>query len=439
MLTLIAIAVFVVVSMAVFAIGSLLDQRSARARLLRDRLASVQKAAERQPSEELALLRDEMLSEIPALDSLLRRSARIANLQTLLSQADLKIRAGTILMLCVLSGVGLALLVLILSPFPQFAWLGMIIGALMPYSYASFRRARRFQKFEELFPEAIDTLARAVRAGHAFTTALELISNEISEPISSEFRKLFEEQKFGLPVRDALLNLTERVPLVDVKFFVTAVMLQRETGGNLAEILDNLSYLIRERFKIMRQVRVYTAQGRLTMMLLMGLPPNYRGHDVAYESGLHSAAICRSHRPHPDRRRHNTSNRGIFHHPKNHSDSGLKHGTRTRNRIVLDRRSGSIFLRSGRLCAVFGIGLAFARPGMAKSSAAGEASIQRAAGTGARPFEQGAALVALGSVQNSSLAYPGRLSRSTSPHHVCREPGSAGTHRIDRRDCRYRL
>jgi tight adherence protein B len=273
MLTLIAIAVFVVVSLAVFTIGSLLDQRSARARLLRDRLASVQKAAERQPSEELALVRDEMLSEIPALDSLLRRSGRIANLQTLLSQADLKIRAGTILMLCVLSGVALALVVLILSPFPQFAWLGMIIGALLPYSYASFRRTRRFQKFEELFPEAIDTLARAVRAGHAFTTALELISNEISEPISSEFRKLFEEQKFGLPVRDALLNLTERVPLVDVKFFVTAVMLQRETGGNLAEILDNLSYLIRERFKIMRQVRVYTAQGRLTMMLLMGLPP----------------------------------------------------------------------------------------------------------------------------------------------------------------------
>jgi len=273
MLTMIAIAVFVVVSLAVFTIGSLLDQRSARARLLRDRLASVQKAAERKPSEELALLRDEMLSEIPALDSLLRRSGRIANLQTLLSQADLKIRAGTILMLCVLSGVVLALVVLILSPFPQFAWLGMIIGALLPYSYASFRRTRRFQKFEELFPEAIDTLARAVRAGHAFTTALELISNEISEPISSEFRKLFEEQKFGLPVRDALLNLTERVPLVDVKFFVTAVMLQRETGGNLAEILDNLSYLIRERFKIMRQVRVYTAQGRLTMMLLMGLPP----------------------------------------------------------------------------------------------------------------------------------------------------------------------
>jgi tight adherence protein B len=100
-----------------------------------------------------------------------------------------------------------------------------------------------------------------------------MIGNEVSEPVAGEFRKLYEEQKYGLPVRDALKNLVDRIPLVDVKFFVTAVMLQRETGGNLAEILDNLSYVIRERFKIMRQVRVYTAQGRLTMMLLMGLPP----------------------------------------------------------------------------------------------------------------------------------------------------------------------
>jgi tight adherence protein B len=164
-------------------------------------------------------------------------------------------------------------LVTLISGSAIFGVAGVLLGALAPYSYASWRRTRRFQKFEEIFPEAIDTLARAVRAGHAFTTALELISNEVGEPIATEFRKLYEEQKFGLPVRDALMNLTERIPLVDVKFFVTAVMLQRETGGNLAEILDNLSYVIRERFKIMRQVRVYTAQGRLTMLLLMGLPP----------------------------------------------------------------------------------------------------------------------------------------------------------------------
>jgi tight adherence protein B len=279
MLGLIAILVFVVVAMGVFAVASLLDQRSAQARLLRERLASVQEAAARQPSEELALLRDEMLSKIPAIDNLLRRSSRISNLQPFLEQANLKIRAGNILMLCAISAVGLAGVgFLAAGSLPPnqallFAAVGLVLGGFLPYSYASYRRTKRFQKFEELFPEAIDTLARAVRAGHAFTTALELIANELSEPVASEFRKLFEEQKFGLPVRDALMNLAERVPLVDVKFFVTAVMLQRETGGNLAEILDNLSYVIRERFKIMRQVRVYTAQGRLTMMLLMGLPP----------------------------------------------------------------------------------------------------------------------------------------------------------------------
>jgi tight adherence protein B len=273
MFILIALAVFVVVALAVFVIASLMDERSSKARLLRERLSTVQKTPERDAGQELAILRDEVMSKIPALDNLLRRSPQIAGLQTLLEQADVKSRAGNVLLLCVLSGAGLALIVLLFTGFPQFAWLALILGAFLPYSYANYKRSKRFSKFEEIFPEAIDTLARAVRAGHAFTTALELIASEIAEPVASEFRKLFEEQKFGLPVRDALVNLTERVPLVDVKFFVTAVMLQRETGGNLAEILDNLSYVIRERFKIMRQVRVHTAQGRMTMMLLMGLPP----------------------------------------------------------------------------------------------------------------------------------------------------------------------
>jgi tight adherence protein B len=279
MLLLTIILVFITVALIVFAAGMVWDQRRAQARLLRDRLASVQKAAEREPNEELALLRDEMLSQIPALDNLLRRSERMTNFQSFLDQANLKVRAGNLLIYCVVSSVIAAAAGLMLAgslPPNQallFAVAGAVLGAILPVSYASYRRTKRFQKFEELFPDAIDTLARAVRAGHAFTTALELIASEIAEPVAGEFRMLFEEQKFGLPVRDALINLTERMPLVDVKFFVTAVMLQRETGGNLAEILDNLSYVIRERFKIMRQVRVYTAQGRLTMMLLMGLPP----------------------------------------------------------------------------------------------------------------------------------------------------------------------
>ena len=271
------ILIFFAVAGLAFALGVVVDQRRERARLILDRLTAAQSQATR--GERLALLRDEMLSRIPAFDTLLRRSERISRLQTLLEQAGLTIRAGNLLILSLLSAAMVALAALAVSgPLPHNETLPFVgaagaLGAILPYSYAARRRTLRFQKFEELFPEAIDTLGRAVRAGHAFTMALEIVCNEFSEPVATEFRKLYEEQKYGMPVRDALVNLTERVPLVDVKFFATAVMLQRETGGNLAEILDNLSYMIRERFKILRQVRVYTAQGRLTMMLLMGLPP----------------------------------------------------------------------------------------------------------------------------------------------------------------------
>jgi tight adherence protein B len=274
MATIIAFLVFVAVSLGGFVVFSLLDERKSRARVLKDRLATTEGVDTRKQLDDIALLRDEMLSEIPAFDSLLRRSDRVSALQKLLSQADLKIRAGNFILLCLACGVVLSVIVYSASHKALiFAWVGFLLGCFIPYSYASYARTKRFNEFEELFPEAIDTLARAVRAGHAFTTALEMIADEISEPVATEFRKLFEEQKFGLPVREALTNLVDRVPLVDVKFFVTAVMLQRETGGNLAEILDNLSYVIRERFKILRQVRVYTAQGRLTMLLLMGMPP----------------------------------------------------------------------------------------------------------------------------------------------------------------------
>jgi tight adherence protein B len=270
---LIAFVVFAVVAVAAFAVASVFDQRSARARLIKERLANERKAPELAAEEELALLRDEQLSKIPALDELLRRSARVSALQKTLSQAGVDLRAGNFLGYSALAGVAAAVLTFVFSNRIEIAWVALLVGFVLPYSYVSYKRNKRFEKFEELFPEAIDTLARAVRAGHAFTTALEMITSEVADPIAGEFRQLFEEQKFGMPVRDALFNLTDRVPLVDVKFFVTAVMLQRETGGNLAEILDNLSYVIRERFKIQRQVRVYTAQGRLTMALLMGMPP----------------------------------------------------------------------------------------------------------------------------------------------------------------------
>jgi tight adherence protein B len=272
MLFAIAVLVFVVVTLAAFAVISLLDQREAQARVLRDRLSTVQKP-DQQPVPDVALLRDEVLSRIPAFDTFLRRSDRVSQLQKMLAQGSVDVRAGNFLMLCAVSAVAFAAIAFFAGGNILFGWAGALLGFFIPYAYASHMRTKRFAKFEEKFPEAIDTLARAVRAGHAFTTALEMIANEVSEPVAGEFRQLYEEQKFGLPVRDALLNLADRIPLVDIKFFVTAVMLQRETGGNLAEILDNLSYVIRERFKILRQVRVHTAQGRLTMVLLMALPP----------------------------------------------------------------------------------------------------------------------------------------------------------------------
>jgi tight adherence protein B len=154
-----------------------------------------------------------------------------------------------------------------------FSFLGFLAGGALPIAYVFFLRRQRFKKFEAMFPQAIELLVRSTRAGHPFTTSMEMIATELAEPIAGEFRRIHEEQKFGLPIRDALLNLAERVPIMDVKFFVTSLMLQRETGGNLAEILEQLAHVIRERFKILRQVRVYTAQGRLTMIILMSLPP----------------------------------------------------------------------------------------------------------------------------------------------------------------------
>ena len=307
----------------------------------------------------------------------------MANFQIFLEQADLKVRAGNILLLCVVSAVGFGVIGTSSPvPSPQSAaissWWASYWGRLLPYSYASYRRTKRFQKFEELFPNAIDTLARAVRAGHAFTTALELIANEIAEPVASEFRKLFEEQKFGLPVRDALMNLAARVPLVDVKFFVTAVMLQRETGGNLAEILDNLSYVIRERFKIMRQVRVYTAQGRLTMMLLMGLPPIIVVVMLTTNPPLSApCSLIPSGIPWWSAGSYSADHR-LFRDSEDHSDSGLSYGAGPYHPLVSVGRRGDFFLRGGGLCAIFGAGRPTARPGLATRETPGKA---RHAGT----------------------------------------------------------
>ena len=147
-----------------------------------------------------------------------------------------------------------------------------LVGAGLPFLAIRRKRTRRLRRFEEQFPEALDLISRAVRAGHGFATGLKMVADELADPVGPEFRKTFDEQNFGLPLKEALQNLTDRVALLDVRFFATAVLIQRETGGNLSEILDNLASVVRERFKILRQVRVYTAHGRLTGYVLLALP-----------------------------------------------------------------------------------------------------------------------------------------------------------------------
>jgi len=156
------------------------------------------------------------------------------------------------------------------------SWWGWMLGAAvgfgLPFIVLNVKRTRRMRVFEEQFPEGLDLISRALKAGHAFATGLKMVADEMPDPVGPEFRKTFDEQNFGLPMKDALENLTHRMPLLDVRFFATAVLIQRETGGNLAEILENLAHVVRERFKILRQVRVYTAHGRFTGYVLLALP-----------------------------------------------------------------------------------------------------------------------------------------------------------------------
>jgi len=270
-MTLTLLVLFIALFVGLLALGAGWFQKD-EGRVMRERLMALARATQRAPSEELALLREDVLSTIPAFNRLLAGSERISQLQNLLAQAGLEIRPARFLLVTLSLATVTALVPLLLG----FGWwlapMSAAVGVAIPFVFAIQCRKRRFFKFQSKFPDAIEFLTRAVRAGHSLVTALEMIAQELSDPIAAEFRTVFEEQKFGMPVRDALLNLGERVPLVDVKFFVTSLLLQRETGGNLTEVLDKLAYLIRERFKLLRQVRVYTAHARVTMIMLMILP-----------------------------------------------------------------------------------------------------------------------------------------------------------------------
>jgi tight adherence protein B len=147
-----------------------------------------------------------------------------------------------------------------------------LVGAWLPIAYVRFKRNARMLKFEEQFPEAVDLLGRALRAGHAFTTGVLMVAEEAPEPIGPEFKLLYDQQNFGLPLPQALKSFGERIGSLDARFFVTAVLTQRESGGNLSEVLDNLATIIRDRFRVKRQVRVISAHGRITGWVLSALP-----------------------------------------------------------------------------------------------------------------------------------------------------------------------
>jgi tight adherence protein B len=226
------------------------------------------------PKQFRLLKPSERLSNMPRLDSVLTQMGRLsAPIQRDITQAGMTTTVGTLL----LAACCLALLGFVLVKWLFFhtllAMAAGILLAFVPFMVVRYKKNQRLKKFEEQFPEAIDLIARALRAGHAFTTGLSMAAEEIQAPVGEEFKLLYDRQNFGMPLPDAMKAFAARIPLIDARFFVTAVLTQRETGGNLGEVLDNLSSVIRERFKVKRQVRVLTAHGRITGWILSALPP----------------------------------------------------------------------------------------------------------------------------------------------------------------------
>lgn len=195
----------------------------------------------------------------------------LADLELLIEQSG-----GGSLRALIISGVGLVFATgfaaLVFSGSLLVAVPFAIVGGVLPYAYLRMKRRRRFRAFEEGLPEAIDLMTRAIRAGHPFSSGLGMVAEESPQPVAGEFQRLFDEMRFGMPFDDAVMGMTDRVPLVDARMFATAILVQKEVGGNLAEILDNLANTIRSRFSIRRQLRVITAQGRLSGYILSVLP-----------------------------------------------------------------------------------------------------------------------------------------------------------------------
>jgi tight adherence protein B len=215
----------------------------------------------------------ERMSGIGSLDATLARTGNaLEPLSELLARSGLKMTLGTLILASIF--VALAAMAVVSRFVPGVAMLGAgAAAAVLPYFFVKHVATKRLAVFEEQFPEAVDLIARALRAGHALPTALQMVSDEIPAPVGAEFRLLFDQQNFGMSLPEALKAFGSRIPLIDARFFVTAVLTQREMGGNLSEVLDKLSAVIRDRFKVKRQVRAVSAHGRITGAVLMALPP----------------------------------------------------------------------------------------------------------------------------------------------------------------------
>ena len=194
-------------------------------------------------------------------------------LQSVIDQSGLGLTVPALLFLCWMSGFIAGLMAWMMHLNLMLAAAVGALGLAIPYKWVRYKAGSRMWKFEEQFPEAIDLIARALRAGHALPTGLSKVADEIGSPVGPEFKLLYDRQNFGMPFPEALRGFAKRVPVLDARFFVTAVLTQREAGGNLSGVLDNLSSVIRERFKVKRQVKVISAHGRMTAAVLMGLPP----------------------------------------------------------------------------------------------------------------------------------------------------------------------
>lgn len=241
-------------------------------RTVDDRLREMMSTVPQDERKTEGLVRTEESGPLPALDRAAKAAFRSTTIDRWIEQSGVNLTVGGLVLVTLASaaGVGMAAYV-----FSNRWWVGAFaagIAACIPSVALARRRTVRLRAFEEHFPEALDLLSRAVRAGHALSAGLKMVSDEMRDPVGPEFRKTFDEQNYGLPIKESLGNLALRVPLLDVRFFATAVLIQRESGGNLAEILDNLATVVRERFKIQRQVRVHTAHGRFTGYVLLAIP-----------------------------------------------------------------------------------------------------------------------------------------------------------------------